>query len=164
MHFADFVASFFGAGLGATLLGFLLRDWLAVRIKDSLDREALIHRSLFELKREACLDALSVVDATFSHQPWTQDGLNVPVVPQRLSMAMARACYNKLALTCRDPEVLTRYTLALGLGKPGDPPRTISADAIVDLRNAMRTELGFGAPLAPPDRVAAWIAKLQGGE
>lgn len=164
MTFGDFLASFLGAGIGTSLLGFVLKDWLAVRIKKDIDQEAMIYRSMFELKREACLDALAVVDSTFSHRPWTQNGLPVPTVKQPVNIAQARAAYNQLALTCRDPEVIAQYAKTLGLGAPGEPARTVGADAIVALRNAMRKELGFGASLAPPDRVAAWIASLDGAE
>jgi hypothetical protein len=159
---ADFLAAFFGAGVGASVLGFLLRDWLAVRLKSAIDQEALISRAIFELKRDACLQTLAVVDASFSHQPWKQGDVDVPVVKQPLSIESARTCYNQLALTCSDPELLDLYTKALGLGPVGAAPRTVSAELLVDLRNAMRTELGFGKPLSPPDRTAAWIAYMEG--
>lgn len=43
---------------------------------------------------------------------------------------------------------------------PGEPVVTITADAINDLRNAMRKELGFGKGIQLPAE-KAWIASLQ---
>ena len=162
MSLADFVVSFLGAGAGAALLGFLGRDWLAVRIRNAVESEAFVRRQAFELKRSACLDALDVVDAAFSHRAWTQAGSPIPIIKQPLEIAKARRCYNQLALTCDDPKVILAYVAALGLRTPEGQAPQVSADAIVDLRNAMRTELGFGRTLAVSDRAAAWIASLDG--
>jgi hypothetical protein len=158
----DFLSSFLGAGLAAALLGFLGKEWLAVRIKDAIEREAALRRSIFEIKRDACLEALSIVDASFSHRKWEQDGTALPVQQQPVDIAKARSCYSKLALTCDDPEVLVAYCRALDLRGPADPPNRGRAQAIVELRNVMRRELGFGKPLPPMERLAVWIAHLEG--
>ena len=158
----DFLISFFGAGAGAALLGFLARDWFAVRIKNAIEKEAYIQRSAHELKRQACLDALDVVDAAMSQLEWKDDKGNVlPVAKQELNIDSARGAFNQLALTCANPEIVEKYVEALGIRTPDEPPITSRGDLIVDLRNKMRTELGFGEPL-DFDRRKAWIGNLDG--
>ena len=95
-----------------------------------------------------------------SNQSWkTQDGKPLPVHKQPIDNAKARDCYNRLALTCQNQAVIDKYLDALGLHAPGTPAKKISGDAIVDLRNAMRAELGFGIELKL-DRSLAWIGTL----
>ena len=162
----EFVVQFFGSLLGggaaiavATVWG---RDWMLARLKQSIEREALIHRAAFELKRDTCLEALAVVDASFSQREWTQDGKVLPVVKQKLDISSARACHNKLALTCEDQKVLDHFMGALGMASP-EHPSIPPTDSMIALRNAMRMELGFGHPL----RLScdhAWIGTLSGAD
>lgn len=161
MELIDFLAGFFGGGVGAALIGFLARDWVAVRLKAAIEKEAFIQRAVFDLKRSACLDALAVVDAAFSQRDWQHIGQEVEVAKQVLEIEAARRAYNQLALTCSDPSIVDLYVRALGLRLPDQPPETVSADLIVDLRNTMRKELGFGSDLNF-DRERAWIAKIDG--
>lgn len=153
----DFIVGFVGGGVGAAIIGFLARDWFAVRLKASIDKEALIQRAAFELKRSACLGALSVVDAAFSQREWKDGEKVVDVAKQPLEIEAARRAYNELALTCKNPTIVELYSRALGLRTPDEPPQSGAADLIVDLRNAMREELGFGTNLEF-DRNKAWIA------
>lgn len=161
MGLIDFLAGFLGAGVGAALIGFLARDWLAVRLKAAIEKEALVQRAAFDLKRSACLDALAVVDAAFSQRDWKQGATAVKVAKQPLDIAAARRAYNQLSLTCSNPNVVELYARALGLRAPDEPAQTGTADLVVDLRNAMRRELGFGTNL-DLDRHKAWIGSLDG--
>ncbi len=155
----EFLVSFFGSGVGAALVGFLGKDWLAARLKAEIEKEMISRRSAYELKVEACLEALSVVDAHFSNIEWDTPEGKLKPEPQMLGIEEARRCYNKLSLTCEDPTVVECYANTLGLRAAGDPVKEIRPDAIVDLRNAMRLELGFGKKLAF-SREKAWIAQL----
>ncbi len=161
--FWSFLASFLGGGIGAIVLTFVLtflfRDWLAQRLKAAIEEEFRTREAASKIKREACLEALAVVDAFLSNQSWTQDGKPLPVHVQPIDIAMARDCYNRLALTCQNQAVIDKYLDALGLHVPGTPAKQVSGDAIVDLRNAMRAELGFGIELKL-DRSLAWIGTL----
>ena len=156
MILVDFITSFLGGSVATAVIGFLGRDWLALRIKTAIERETNIRNSIFELKRSACLDALDVVDSVFSQRDWGQD-----VDKQSVSIKDARRAHNQLALTCDNPEILELYVKTLGLRTPDEPPGNLNADSIVDLRNAMRDELDFGKKLKF-DRNKAWVAKLPG--
>ena len=153
----DFLLAFLGSGVGAVLVGILGKEWLAVRLAAEIQKEVAIQKAAFEVKIGACLDALSVVDAYFSTLDWK--GTLQPEV-QELSTQKARECYNKLALTCENPKVIEAFSNALCLRSLGEKPKIVSADAILDLRNLMRQELGFGKVLDLP-REKAWISRLQ---
>ena len=161
MIITDFLLISLSSGAGTALIAFLAKDWLAVRIKSAIDREAYIGRAAFDLKRSACLDALQIVDAVFSQFAWEEDGKKLKNTKQELSIAVARMAYNQLALTCKNPRIVELYGRAIGLRAAGDPQLDMTADLIVDLRNAMREELGFGSSL-DFDRTKSWIATLPG--
>ncbi|MEW6165354.1 MAG: hypothetical protein AB1642_09860 [Pseudomonadota bacterium] len=161
MNLIDFLTGFFGGGIAAGLVGFLARDWLALRIKTAIESEVFVQHAAFDIKRLACLEALAVVDAAFSQREWKQSEAPILVAKQPLDIAAARRAYNQLALTCTDSSALDLYARALGLREPDEPPIQGSADLIVDLRNAMRHELGFGTDLNL-SRSKAWIASLDG--
>ncbi len=157
--FLLFLASFLGGGVGAAVINFFLRDWLAQRLKAVIEEEFRTREAASKIKREACLEALTVVDAHFANLSWEQDDKPLPVHVQPIDIAKARDCYNRLALTCQNQAVIEKYLDALGLHAPDKPAKKISGDVIVDLRNAMRAELGFGSELEL-DRSLAWIATL----
>lgn len=138
MEIIDFLVSFFGAGAGAAVLGFFARDWIALRIKAAIESEAFVQRSIFELKREACLEALAVVDAALSQREWKQGDKILPVAKQPLDISAARRAYNKLSLTCGNPGIVELYAQTLGLRTPDETPVDSRGDLVVDLRNAMR--------------------------
>ena len=104
-----------------------------------------------------------MVDAALSHRTWTKsdDGEDIEVIQQTLDIAVARRAYNQLALTCENPDVVEHYADTLGLRAPGESQALIKGDQIVDLRNEMRKELGFGKTL-DFDRNKAWIGNLDG--
>ena len=163
MDIMGFFTSFLGGGIGALIASVVLRDWIAVKIKSVIEKKQLVQQAAFELKRSACLDALAVVDASFSQREWKhQSEKALEVTKQTLNVESARAAFNHLALTCSDPSVIDLYVKALGLRSPDMSVQKTSGDTIVDLRNAMRKELGFGKKLEL-DRQLAWIATLDGG-
>lgn len=156
----DFVLSFVSGGIGAAL-AYLGKEWFAARLRAEIEKDLMSQRARFDLKLAACLEALSVVDARFSNVKWIQNGAEVPVVSQALSIEKARNSYNKLCLTCESPEVVKCYANALGLREPNQMPFQVNADAIQELRNMMRKELGFGRGVELLDE-RAWIAQLDG--
>ena len=161
LNMIEFFSGFLGAGIGASLIGFLAKNWLSLRIKTAIENETFTQRSAFEIKRSACLDALAVVDAAYSQTEWIQDEKKIDIAKQPLAISDARKAYNQLAITCSDPTVVELYAQALGLHSPDETPPKKTADLIVDLRNSMRKELGFGTSLNF-DRNKAWIGNLDG--
>lgn len=158
----DFIVSLLGGGVGVAIVGFLSKDWLSLRIKDAIEQESAIRWEAFTIKREACIEALNVVDSTLSNQTWTDEtGTVLPATKQPVHIEKARECHSKLALTCDNPKIIELYSKCLGLRLPGEPVQGISTDAVLELRNIMRTELGFGKKI-DFDRRLAWIAALDG--
>ena len=104
-----------------------------------------------EVKRRACLDALLIVDAHYSNQEWT----GIPSTERQAppDVKRAREVYNELCVTCTSAKVLEAYKVCLGFGGPPN------LGYVVDLRNAVRHELGFGKAV-DVDRENAWIARL----
>ena len=174
----DMLAGGVTGAVVSALLSFLLHRWLAVRLKAAIDHEysqklerfrdqlqdtARIRQARWEIKREACLQALAVVDSVYTNFAWTVDGTPVNIARERVDIAAARAAMNKLALACDGTPVLEAYTRALALRGANEPPVKISGDTINELRNAARKELGFGETLSL-DPAKAWIALLPGSQ
>jgi len=155
----DFALSFLGGGLGVAIVGFLGREWFSARLKASIEKEQKIGFAAFEIKRAACLEALQIGDAFMSQLEWKHDGGDLDVERQSLSIEKARDCYNKLALSCDSSKTLEAYIRLLCLRSPGDAPLQIDGSTINELRNAMRSELGFGTRIELP-KEKAWIATL----
>jgi hypothetical protein len=113
----------------------------------------------FKLKHEACIEALSVVDEFYkiSFADEALKGKNIPGKIKKLDPFQlgekVRVCHNKLVLTCDSPKVFELFKRAIKFDKrPED-----RADIIVDLRKAIREELGFGETIVDEDRNLAWI-------
>jgi hypothetical protein len=113
----------------------------------------------FKLKYEACIEALSVVDEFYkvSFAEKALEGKKIPGQLRKLDPfelgEKVRICHNKLVLTCDSPKVFEIFKRAIQFDKrPGDTP-----DIIVDLRKAIREELGFGKTIVDEDRNLAWI-------
>ena len=165
-----------GAGAGALVFG-LAKSVLTERIKNAIKHEydvklegfksetrahELVGRAKWETKRTACLRALHIVNAYWSNLKLT--GLDARG-KQIDSTAIdkqdppkteeVRACYNNLILSCDSDEVLRKFKHCLLLTSD-----SFKADDIVDLRNAIRRELGFGADI-DFDRANAFIARIK---
>lgn len=155
-----FLASLVGSSIALGAVALLGREWITGWLHSRIEEQAELRRSRYEIKRQACLEALSVIDAVLSHSRFTQDGRLLDVQRQPVDIAKARECNNKLALTCDDPRILELFLDALGVRAAGREVER-QGDLINDVRERMRKELGFGKPLAlPSDR--AWIATLPG--
>ena len=108
----------------------------------------------WELKKKACLDALEIVDAYYSNQNWTTPGgVLEPEKQEKPKIKDVRNTYNNLSLCCDKVEVLSLYKKCLGVYGNTQP------DDMVNLRNAIRKELGYGKDI-DCDRDKAWIARV----
>jgi len=104
-----------------------------------------------EIKRRACLDALRIVDSFHSNLTW--NGVSSTERQAPPDVQRAREVYNELCVVCESSAVLEAYKACLGFR--GE----LNMGLVVDLRNAIRKELGFGKPV-DDDRDKAWIARL----
>ncbi|SRR6266446_2570528 len=143
--------------LATLLLPSIIAGLVSLVVNQRLKERELVAHARWQIKHQACLDALKIVDAHFSNIEWKDiatgkilDVLKQPEPP----IELARECDNKLALSCETEEVVTWYRRCLG--HFGD----VNGDMIVDLRNAIRRELGFGTVQIDQDRDRAFIGRL----
>lgn len=106
----------------------------------------------WELKREACLNALELVNHVFSHR--FQPPAGTTMVKSDIKTTEIRKCVNELACSVDNLEVLSSFKNLVGLAN-------ISADDIVDFRNLIRNELDFGNAV-DNDRTNAFFTRIPG--
>jgi len=59
----------------------------------------------WEIKREACLEALEIIDARFADYSWQTDGKTIDVDSQKsIETEKIRSCFNRLILACENQE------------------------------------------------------------
>jgi hypothetical protein len=154
MTWDTIVTAVISSGVASGLFAALSAGWLdrrLERLKDELERDRNVHSQVWQMKRDACLHALNVANAVLSNYEYE----NVPndkIVPQFEDIRSVRACFNELATTCDSREVLDQ--LKRVITKPVKP------DVIVDVRNAVRRELGFKNAEIDTDRENAFVAKV----
>lgn len=124
----------------------------------------------WEMRRDACLQSLDVIDAAASHAPW---GLGPDKEPhkQLSSISKARRAYAELSVSCRAKTVdafLNVFKAEVHGASPDKDPQhgpdmTMTGQAIHDFRVQVRTELGLrGKELARMQHEAAVLARLPG--
>ncbi len=103
----------------------------------------------WEIKREACLEALEIIDARFADYDWLAANGKMDQVDRQDSVPIIkiRSCFNRLVLTCNNSEVPRMFEKCLHLAIEGKEPEPLLMRTVVDLRNAIRKELGFGKEL-----------------
>ena len=122
-------------------------------VKAEVRHSTKIGETKYHLKYEACLEALALIDAYFSHS------LNGKITKQYSKTENARSCHSKLILSCEDIELIELFNeIMFGPGS-GKKPRKPATDLLNDFRNLIRMELGFGKDL-PLDRDRAWFGKV----
>lgn len=106
-------------------------------------------RRRWELKREACLEALKIIDSRFADYDWkNSEGESLKIDEQEfVSTADIRSCFNRLILACERREVPVSFEKCLNLDIGENRAGDLKMSAVVELRNAIRTELGFGKEL-----------------
>lgn len=125
-------------------------------VKSDLGRANSIEGQKRKLKYEACLEALSVIDAHFS-----QLFKEPKPTPQAVSTERARKAHTKLILSCENIQIVEKFSEIYFGPRPGQPQRA-PTDLLNEFRNLVRKELGFGANDLPFDRERAWIGRAAG--
>ena len=134
------------------------------KYKSAMKSLELISQTRWEIKRQTCLEALEVVDTAFSHISWEYPSdmtqpISGPTLQETADIAKARACHNKLAITCDSNKVIEKYLACLGIYSGVGPGRVVvHMDSIVELREAIREELKFSIPEL--DRTLVWISTI----
>jgi hypothetical protein len=117
-----------------------------------LKQKDLINQEQWKHKRDACFNALNIADSFISNgkYPNVKEG---EIKPTKVTTEEVRKCINDLACACTNSEVLeVLKKIMFGSNTP---------DIIVDLRNAVRKELEFGATDFDKDRVNSFIGKVK---
>jgi len=120
-------------------------------IKASVEQSQLVERRRYELKYEACLDALDALDAHISHK---LANIPYPIIAQKLGTEKLRQIHNRLVLTVDNPAIVTLF-LDMQISLPEEESRPVT-DMLNDLRNLIRSELGFGKEIQL-SRDIAWF-------
>jgi len=120
------------------------------RVKDELERDRFVGSHVWQMKKDACLHALNAANAVLSNYKY-ENPPKEGIIPQFERIETIRACYNELACTCESPNVLKQLKRVMY--------ERVTPDAIVDLRNAVRHELGFSDEEIDKDRENAFVAK-----
>ena len=105
----------------------------------------------WQIKKDACFKALDIADAVLSNYEY-QNVTKGDLTPQFESIENVRDCFNKLACTCDGPDVINELKKIMF--------EKIMPDAIIELRNAVRRELGLGKSNVDIDRAKAFVAKI----
>ena len=119
-----------------------------------ITRNELIEKTKRQLKHDACLGALSSIDAKFSHLSWN----NVPKQPtkQKLDISKIRECHSKLVLSCENTKIVEKFLEIIILDEGAQPTELLN-----EFRNLIRLELGLGTELTFNNE-KAWIGSLVG--
>lgn len=126
-------------------------------VKAEISRSQSVFQAKYRLKHDACLEALKMVDAHFSHTLQDPDGQSI--VKQFASTEHARECHNKLILACENTEILAVFDEIMFGPKNTDGQTTPPTDLLNRFRNLIRHELGFGGDIEL-DRDRAWFGKV----
>jgi len=126
-------------------------------VKAEIEESKLIFQKKYQLKHEACLDALSLIDAHFSHT--IQSPKDGEIVKQYATTEHARTVHNKLILSCENKDILKKYEEIMFGNASGDKRQTPPTDLLNEFRNLVRRELGYGSDLEL-NREKAWFGKV----
>tara|TARA_R110002096_G_scaffold251155_5_gene443879 strand:+ start:1466 stop:1969 length:504 start_codon:yes stop_codon:yes gene_type:complete len=144
---------------GATLInGILYKYWLLPKInkdlksfESKLKREESINENRWQIKRNACLNALNIADALLSNYEYP-NAKKEDIKPGKITTEEVRTCFNELAASCSNSDVIDILKKIMY--------ESVSPDIIVDLRNAVRQELEFGKDDFDKDRDKAFVGKI----
>jgi hypothetical protein len=120
-------------------------------VKVELSKSLHQKNEVWVMKRNACLKALDLANAVLSNYKYSNLSQE-DIVPQQESIESARSCFNELACTCENSEVIDQLKVILF--------ENVSPDAIVDLRSAVRKELGFETESIDSDRKNSFLSKI----
>lgn len=134
---------------------FILKNWLIYRLSESIKHEyskdLFKHNKAWIIKQKACLNALKLANSILSNCKYEK--YNGKINHQYCkSIAEVRQIKDELIVCCDNPKVITELNKIMY--------EDVSPDTIVDLRNAIREELGFSQTNMDKNRDQAFIATV----
>jgi len=126
-------------------------------VKLELGKSKEIESIKYNLRYDACLLSLNLVDASLSHILTADNG--AVIVKQHASTKEARECHSKLILSCVNIDLIDKFHDVMFGQKASDEAKVPPLDVLNEYRNLIRKELGFGEELEF-DRERVWFGKL----
>ncbi len=107
----------------------------------------------WKLKQQACYEALELADNLLSNYDWDNIDSN-QFVKGDVDTKHGRSVYNKLATTCDSSDILELLKQIIKV-------ENIDLGIVVDFRNEVRKELGFGE-IIDTDKKTSFFGRLKG--
>lgn len=123
-------------------------------VKAKIQNQQEVEKQKRQLKYDALLQSLTLMDANLSHILIPDEGQKIK--KQHASTEEARKCHSSLILTCENTDILEMFSLIMFGSKDSNTERTPPTDLLNAYRNLVRKELGFGTEI-PLDRDRAWF-------
>ena len=122
-------------------------------IKHQLNETNRIKSKKYELKYQACMDALCILDAQLSHVMLSNNDEKIPERDiQPLEIKTMRECHNRLILSIDDQKIIQLF-MSIMLGKSENNMKDLDK-----IRKLIRKELDFGSEIFV-DGENTWFAK-----
>ncbi|MGM0444293.1 MAG: hypothetical protein ACQEQV_08915 [Fibrobacterota bacterium] len=128
---------------------------LAEEIKEDIHNRQEIEAQKRQLKYDAIMSALKLIDAHLSHYLLSTGQKDIS--KQTVDIETARACHNSLILTCEDTEILYLFSRIIFGPSKVVPDNKMPTVLLNEFRNLVRKELEFGSVIKL-DEERAWIS------
>jgi len=123
-------------------------------VKAEIQNQQEVEKQKRQLKYDALLQSLTLMDAHLSHLLIPMEGQKIK--KQFATVEEARKCHSSLILTCENTEILEMFSLIMFGPKDPNTEKEPPTDLLNRYRNLVRKELGFGTEI-PLDRDRAWF-------
>ena len=123
-------------------------------VKSEIQNQQEVEKQKRQLKYDALLQSLTLMDANLSHLLIPGEGQKIK--KQFATIEEARKCHSSLILTCENTDILEMFSLIMFGPKDPNAERIAPTDLLNGYRNLVRKELGFGTDI-PLDRERAWF-------
>jgi hypothetical protein len=126
-------------------------------VKSEIQKQQLVEKQKRDLKYNALLNSLTLIDAHYSQL--LAPGPGQKIKRQHATTEEARRCHNDLILTSENIELIEMFSLIMfgNNDKVKEPPTTL----LNKFRNMIRKDLGFGNEI-PLNEETAWFGYFTG--
>ena len=123
-------------------------------VKAEIQNQQEVEKQKRQLKYDALLQSLTLMDANLSHL--LIPGKGQKITKQFATAEEARKCHSSLILTCENTDILKMFSLIMFGPKDPNAEKTPPTDLLKVIEILVRKELGFGTEI-PLDRDRAWF-------
>lgn len=135
------------------------------QLRAEAEEKGRLQRERWQIKRESCLRALDIIDRVLTNVLWSDqtrpaDSIAIKRLP--VDTQEARDVMNRLILSCDHYQVVVLFLKAIGINENGEMSDP-DLQALQELRNVIRKELGFGEEIYLPSDIA-WLTFVLGDD